>query len=193
MTPGMVDSLHEDVIRMGKLVEDLHSLSMADSEALTMVTSQVPPLQILQETLKGFLVKLEQQQISLKFSAECEDDLMLSGNKDTLIRLFSNLIENTLRYTDSPGCLDISAFTDGQWLNISFQDSPPGVPEDSLTKIFNRLYRVDTSRSREFGGSGLGLSICRKIVENHKGVITGELSHLGGLNITLQLPLFSSI
>ncbi len=223
MTPGMVDSLHEDVTRLGKLVENLHSLSLADSEALTMVKSIIAPLKILKDTLKGFQVKLEHQQIRVKFhvSSDLEPSLKfnkahpldsqpqinrasldsavennglhyISGNRDALTRLFSNLIENSLRYTDPPGFLDILVFTEGQYLKICFEDSPPGVPDNALTQIFNRLYRVDKSRSREFGGSGLGLSICRQIVENHQGSILAGHSDSGGLKITVKLPLINT-
>jgi len=73
-------------------------------------------------------------------------------------------------------------------ITLEIQDTPPGVPEQELGKIFDRLYRVDRSRSRALGGSGLGLAICREIVLAHGGEIHAEKSPLGGLSIRVRLP-----
>ena len=75
------------------------------------------------------------------------------------------------------------------WAVIHFQDSAPGVPEDELERLFERLYRVESSRNRNSGGAGLGLSICRNIVEAHGGTISAQTSPLGGVGITVRLPL----
>ena len=106
-----------------------------------------------------------------------------------MTRLFLNLTENTLRYTDSPGKLKIRSRASDDTLTICFEDSAPGVPQDSLRYLFDRLYRVDKSRSRELGGSGLGMSICKQIVEIHGGNILAANGPLGGLMITVELPL----
>ena len=95
-----------------------------------------------------------------------------------------NLLENTLRYTDAGGRLVVGAqLEDGgePRLVLSFDDTAPGPAPDELPRLFERLYRGETSRSRESGGSGLGLSICRAIVESHGGFIEAQPSALGGL------------
>jgi two-component system sensor histidine kinase BaeS len=103
--------------------------------------------------------------------------------------LFSNILENTLRYTDPPGRLKIwHAHTDTR-IRINFEDSKPGVPDESLDRIFDRLYRVDQSRSRRGGGTGLGLAICKSIVEMFNGEIKAFSSSLGGVRIEITLPL----
>jgi two-component system sensor histidine kinase BaeS len=73
-------------------------------------------------------------------------------------------------------------------LTISFEDSGPGVPKDSLARLFDRLYRVDKSRSRELGGTGLGLAICKQIAEAHGGTIRAAEASSGGLLIQIELP-----
>ena len=73
-------------------------------------------------------------------------------------------------------------------LHITLEDSAPGVAESDLVRLFERLYRVDSSRNRETGGTGLGLAICKNIVDAHEGSISAESSSLGGLKITIDLP-----
>ena len=72
---------------------------------------------------------------------------------------------------------------------IDWEDSKPGVPEEALPRLFERLFRVEGSRSRERGGSGLGLAICRSIAEAHGGSVVARASELGGLRVILRLPL----
>ncbi len=189
VTPETLDSLHNDIMRLEKLVEDLHLLSLADSENILIRKKKVTPLQILIKTLEGFQIRLNKQSIDLKSDLSDNTDITIFANRERLVRLFSNLIENTLRYTDSPGNLTITHKINHTFLTLCFEDSSPGVSEENLGLIFNRLYRVDRSRSRAFGGSGLGLSICKQIVENHQGTIEPGPSKLGGLKILIQLPI----
>lgn len=188
MTPDTLDSLHGDVTRLGKLVEDLHYLALSDSDALRMKKTPINPLSLLKEAIQAFQIRLDQQSIQVQTDQNPKPDVTIYGNRDQLSRLFENFLENTLRYTDSPGILKISYETSPKWFTLIYEDSSPGVPDDALTMIFNRLYRVDKSRSRALGGSGLGLSICKQITKNHGGTITSDHSALGGLKITLRLP-----
>ena len=111
------------------------------------------------------------------------------GDADRLQQLFSNLLENTLRYADSPGTLQIwQKHTENRWI-LFFEDSGPGVPAEALERVFDRLYRVDKSRSRMQGGSGLGLSICKSIVNALGGEIRAVNAASGGLRIEIELPL----
>lgn len=188
MTPETLDSLHRNVTRLGNLVEDLHFLSLSDSESLQIKKEPVFPLALLQETLDSFQERLEKQAIRIQADLSRCSELTIDADKNQLYRLYANLVENTLRYTDSPGTLKLSYEIDHTWFTLVYEDSPPGVPDDRLMMIFSRLYRVDQSRSRELGGSGLGLSICKQIVENHKGTIRSGHSALGGLEISIRLP-----
>jgi two-component system sensor histidine kinase BaeS len=114
---------------------------------------------------------------------------VISGDADRLTQVFSNLLENTLRYTDSPGCLTVRRRCTLDRVLLQFADTKPAVPTESLDRLFDRLYRVDPSRSRAHGGSGLGLSICKTIVEAHDGTISAQHAAAGGLQIEIDLPL----
>ena len=103
-------------------------------------------------------------------------------------QLFTNLLTNTLRYTDNGGELGIQLEVGKGKIIITMEDSFPGVSDNDLPRLFERLYRVDSSRNRETGGTGLGLAICKNIVDAHGGTISAELSTLGGLKINIELP-----
>ncbi len=110
------------------------------------------------------------------------------ADRERLNQLFANLFENSLRYTDREGRLIIGLTRSGKNISIEFQDSAPGVREEELPRLFDRLYRVEASRSRTSGGAGLGLAICKNIVEAHGGEISAHSSPLGGLLVRITFP-----
>lgn len=108
------------------------------------------------------------------------DSMTVFGDRDRLMQLFNNLLENSLRYTDSGGGLRISAEQRERRVLLTFADSSPGVNDAQLQKLFERFYRTEGSRNRASGGSGLGLAICVNIVEAHNGHIRAAHSPLAG-------------
>jgi two-component system sensor histidine kinase BaeS len=115
-------------------------------------------------------------------------ELILQADGHRLSQLFRNLLRNSLQHTDGGGRLEVRLRRVDDTLTVDFQDTPPGVPPDALQRLFERLYRVDDSRNRDRGGAGLGLAICRNIVEAHGGMIEARPSPLGGLWIRIGLP-----
>jgi len=182
-------SLKKDVIRLSKLVEDLHMLSQADSQNLYIQKEDLNPKTPLIESLDSFQTHLERNDITQKVYLSALDHVMMEGDKFHLIRLFSNLIDNSLKYTNSPGEMSIHASIHKNKFQIDIEDSSPGVPDESLSQLFDRLYRVDQSRNRKSGSSGLGLSICKEIVNLHNGNIIANHSKLGGLHIQIEFPI----
>jgi two-component system sensor histidine kinase BaeS len=110
------------------------------------------------------------------------------GDADRLRQMFRNLLENSARYTDPGGRVRVAVRRDADKVAIDFEDSAPGVPAAALPQLFERFYRVDESRSRANGGSGLGLAICRSIAAAHGGDIAAAPSPLGGLRVSVSLP-----
>jgi two-component system sensor histidine kinase BaeS len=160
-----------------KLVDDLHQLSMSDEGALAY---QKTPVDIIncwkwQRRLPRALC-----QPQLKIQVSLPDSAMVFGDRDRLMQLFNNLLENSLRYTDSGGGLHISARRSGRALVIDFADSAPGVSDEQLESLCERFYRAEGSRNRASGGSGLGLAICVNIVAAHGGT-RADHSPLAGL------------
>ena len=182
-------SLYSETRHLGKIVNDLHDLSLADSGALTIKQEQVDPLTVLNKTIINFKPRFAERNIVINNNPEDFRPVNIIGDPNRLHQLYSNLLENTLRYTDSPGLLRINPEFNKERLVIIFEDSGPGVPDESLPLLFKRLYRVDSSRNRKFGGSGLGLSICKSIVTAHNGEIRATRGESGGLRIEIEFQL----
>ncbi len=183
-----LDSLHLEVMHLSRIVRDLHDLSLIESGSFSPEPAAVNPLDILTETLECFRTRLNQRGIRLDMNETIEGDILILADADRLKQVFSNLLENTLRYAEVPGVLKISVEVGSGELSASFEDSGPGVPEESLALLFDRLYRVDGARSREHGGSGLGLAICKSIVESFGGKIEASNSPAGGLKVSMVFP-----
>lgn len=187
-TPEALASLHSEVMRLGRLVDDLFQLSMSDIGALTYRKEELNLSQLLGESVDTIHHEFASKKITITKKWTDENDFILVGDPDRLHQLFDNLLNNSLKYTDPGGKLDISLSLSKDKVTIHFQDSAPGVDFSELHKLFDRLYRVESSRNRTSGGTGLGLAICRNIVEAHDGDIAAESSELGGLLIKIRLP-----
>jgi len=185
-----LDSLHGEVLHLGKIVNDLHEISLADAGKLSIKQEPVNPVQVLKETVRGFQTRFAAQGIAvMEELAEEQEPFLIAGDADRLRQIFGNILENTWRYATSPGVLQVWQELKDDRLSLNFLDSGPGVAEESLGRLFDRLYRVDRSRSRKQGGSGLGLAICKSLVEAMQGEITARNSHVGGLWLEILFPL----
>jgi two-component system sensor histidine kinase BaeS len=183
-----LDSLSSEARHLSEIVNDLHELSLADAGELSIKKVPINPAAILKETLGYFKQGFIENQIQIENSLEDQSSATIMGDADRLRQLFSNLLENTLRYAEAPGILKIGQNFGANRLILFFEDSGPGVPEKELDRLFDRLYRVDRSRSRAHGGSGLGLSICKSIVNALGGEIRAQNGNSGGLRIEVELP-----
>jgi two-component system sensor histidine kinase BaeS len=191
LTPEAMDSLHHEVVHLNALVNDLHELSLSDMGALVYEKRSLDIGNLLEHNLDLYEAGLEKEDISVsltQFPLLPGRHIYLTCDEKRLSQLFSNLLQNTCRYTEKGGSLEIEVHEQNSNIQITFSDSGPGVKDEDLPKLFDRLYRVENSRNREKGGSGLGLAICKNIVEAHEGTISSAHSPLGGLLITIQFP-----
>jgi two-component system sensor histidine kinase BaeS len=189
ITPETIQSLHAEAIRLNRLVDDLYQLSLSDIGALTYRKENLDLVKVLRDSLESYRTEFGQKGIRITADFSPEQENMVFGDRERLNQLFGNLLENSMRYTDRGGELVIGlTLTEGK-VTLEFQDSLPGVPEKELNRLFERLYRVEGSRSRTSGGAGLGLAICKKIVEAHEGKISAHPSQLGGLLIRISFPI----
>jgi len=186
-TPESVASLQAEVGTLTKLVDDLHQLSMSDEGALAYQKAPVDVINILEVVTGAFRERFASR--DLKINLSLPDSAVVFGDRDRLMQLFNNLLENSLRYTDGGGALHISGRQENGRFALTFADSAPGVKDAQLEKLFERFYRTEGSRNRASGGSGLGLAICVNIVEAHGGTIRAAHSPFGGVSITVELPL----
>lgn len=184
-----VDALHGDALRLGRLVDDLYDLSMTDLGAQSYRKTETDPAQVLREDCEAFRPRFAAAGLALTLDDRLVQPVRLPADPQRLSQLFRNLLRNSLRYTDPGGSLAITLAGAAGGLAIDFQDSPPGVPPEALPRLFERLYRVEGSRSRDTGGVGLGLAIARNICEAHGGRIEARPAPQGGLWIHIDLPL----
>jgi two-component system sensor histidine kinase BaeS len=188
-TPEAIGSLHGEVIRLSRLVSDLYDLSLSDLGALTYSKTETDLAETLAQALDPYRPEYADRGISLETDLPTGTAFSLFADSERLHQLFTNLLENSLKYTDPGGRLRVLVERGDGTATVHFQDSGPGVPERDMEKLFDRLYRVDSSRNRESGGAGLGLSICRSIVEAHEGTIAAFPSPLGGLWVKIEFPM----
>lgn len=182
-----INVLQSEVTSLNKLVNDLYDLSLADIGALTYRKAEVDLKPLMDHVLSQFQHRTETAGLTLKFDSADETYPVLA-DPDRLKQLFSNLLENSIRYTDRDGQVQVSMNLRSGSVVIQIEDSAPGVTSEQLQQLFERMYRVESSRSRNNGGAGLGLAICRKIVEGHDGDITTGHSKLGGIYMRVTLP-----
>ena len=191
-TPESVTSLQAEVATLTKLVDDLHQLSMSDEGALAYQKSAVDIISLVEIAADAFRERLASRGLTLNLALSAESATVF-GDPDRLMQLFNNLLENSLRYTDSGGQVLIRTALDAQNIVLEFADSGPGVTDEQLARLCERFYRTEGSRNRASGGSGLGLAICANIVTAHGGKLNVGHSPFGGVSIKVELPLERAI
>ncbi len=173
--------------RLKHLVNDLYELSLTDLGGMTYRKNTMDLAVLLQESVTSMRPQFSMQQIDLQLFTQ-HSPVIIFGDHNRLQQLFVNLLKNSLQYTNAPGQTRVSLKIENQHALIIIEDTAPGVAEEHHDKLFERLYRADSSRHRATGGAGLGLSICKNIVIGHDGKITTSNSELGGLKITISIP-----
>lgn len=184
-------SLQLEVQRLTRLVQDLYELSAADEGRLTVIREPIDLVAILKQSMAANRTRIEEHELRLTLTLSPQP-IIVDADAVRLDQLFCNLVENSLRYTDSPGALKVGIARVESGVEVVFEDSAPGVPTQSIGRVFERLYRLEPSRGRHSGGSGLGLAICKAIAQAHDGRIAAEPSALGGLRIRVTLPVLSA-
>ncbi len=132
----------------------------------------------------------EEKGIRLELSVK--DRILTSGDRALLQQALANLIHNAIQYTPAGGKVEVELRPEGPWARVSIRDTGPGIPAQDLPHVFERFYRVEKSRSRDTGGSGLGLSISQRILEAHGGEIRMESIWGKGTEVEVRLPRVSS-
>ncbi len=194
----------EEINRMSQIVEDLLILSKADTGEIRLDKEDINLTEILNEVVAQMDRLAECKKLHLSASNH-HQEIHIFGDALRLRELFINLIENGIKYTEEGGSIRIILQKEfpppvrdqsdrverekGEFVKIIVSDSGIGIAKEDQERIFDRFFRVDKARSREQGGSGLGLSICKWIVEAHQGEIEVE-SELGkGSSFIIRLPL----
>lgn len=183
--------LQQQVGRLGGLVDDLYQLSLADLGALNYQKTLIDVRAVMLDVSSGFDAQIARSGLQLSVHDRAGRAMTVLGDQKRLQQLFSNLLQNSVQYTNAPGTVRIELEADRHDAIIRVADSAPGVPAELQQRLFERLFRTDASRNRNSGGAGLGLSLCQSIVQAHGGQIDISDSDLGGITVTVRLPLAS--
>ena len=189
LNASAVQRLHEQVMRLSNLVHDLYELSLADIGALSYRKQPLDLRELVTTLAHSMQPQFAQTKLDLTVQDTANTTLTVLGDEQRLNQLFANLLQNSLQYTTAPGQVQLSIRAESNSAVICVEDSAPGVEKSVQPRLFERLFRAESSRNRNTGGAGLGLSLCQTIAEAHNGSISATDSTLGGLAVTVRIPL----
>jgi two-component system, OmpR family, sensor histidine kinase BaeS len=179
--------IREEATRLEHLINDLRTLSLADAGELSMQMETVDPQRLIQEV--SALYQYQAQKKNITFELDIAPDLPpIEVDPGRMTQVLTNILDNAMRHTPEGGRIILAAGEVQDLVELSVQDSGPGLNIEDADRIFERLYRADPSRFREDGGSGLGLAIAKSIVQAHGGQISAESEPGSGLKIRIRLP-----
>jgi two-component system phosphate regulon sensor histidine kinase PhoR len=188
--------MREQAWRMARLIDDLLSLSRIELRAHMRPDTPVDLVPIVRQVVDGLQTLAQDRGVTIRVDATPEP-LMVLGDRDELLRLFENLIENGLKYGESGKRVDVALARldapDGKReASVSVRDFGPGIAAEHLPRLTERFYRVDVGESRAQGGTGLGLALVKHILNRHQGRLTIESQPGKGATFTARLPLVSN-
>jgi signal transduction histidine kinase len=169
------------------LVEDLRTLALSDADELTLFREPTDITQLLEQITEQFQPQAEQQKIRLQYHARSCPEIPI--DKRRFGQVLNNLLHNALQHTPEGGEIILTLNNTETHTEITVRDTGPGIPVEALPYIFERFYRTDTSRARDQGGSGLGLTIARRLAEAHNGELMAANHPDGGAVFKLILPI----
>jgi len=182
-----IRSLSEETYLLSRLVNELQELSLAEAGELKLVYQAEDITNLVKQAVTPWQPQLTAGEISL--SLELPDNLpLVTIDWQRVNEVLHNLLKNAVAHTPKGGAINVAAGAKGKWVEVSVSDTGEGIPAEDLPHIFERFYRVDKSRARATGGSGLGLTIAKRLIEAHGGTIAVQ-SKLGeGSRFSFTLP-----
>ena len=183
-----IRSLNEEAALLSRPVNELQELSLAEAGELKLVYQAEDIAKLIKQAVTPWQPKVAAKEISLSLDLP-DNPPLVNIDWQRVNQVLHNLLENAVAYTRKGGTINVAAITQGDWVEVSVSDTGEGIPAEDLPHIFERFYRVDKSRARATGGSGLGLTIAKRLVEAHGGTITVQ-SELGkGSRFSFTLPI----
>jgi len=185
-----IKSLNEEAGRLAHLVDELQELSLAESGELKLACQAEDISRLIDQAMLATQAQVTAKGISL--SADFREELPpVNIDSQRIAQVLHNLLDNAIAHTDRGGSVTISAVRQGTGIEVAVTDTGEGIPAEDLPNIFERFYRVDKSRARATGGSGLGLTITKRLVEAHGGIITVQSQPGKGSRFAFSLPIAS--
>ena len=181
-TPEHFDSMLRQVTSLKKLTQDLADLAQAEAQQLKFYFAEIDPWDVVLQEIENFKPKFEQAQLAISAQGE---GVKLQLDIDRFKQIMVNLLGNSIRYTEAGGEVQVHTEQDADSWSVIVDDSPLGLSDEQIAHLGERFYRVDNSRTRSTGGTGLGLALSGKIAQALGGELTFDHSPLGGLRCKL--------
>ena len=162
----------EKAIRLGELINEFFEITKFNLQDIVLEPGNLDLSMMLEQIADELYAVLKEK--NLRCDVQIDDTLMIYGDADKLARVFDNLLRNAIAYCDKGTAIRIQAKERHQEIEIVVANEGEKIPEEELSAIFEKFYRVDGSRSSKTGGAGLGLAIAKEIVELHHGTIRAE-------------------
>ena len=189
-TPDLIATLHTQSALLSQLITDLRDLSLADARQLSLRRRSVDLAVLCQESVDAMKVWTDERKVST--SVRVEGETTAAVDPDRLRQVVQNLLHNAVRFTPAGGQVTVivkeETVDQDRWVTVEVEDGGPGIPAEDLSRIFEPFYRVDPSRSRASGGTGMGLAVVKLLVEVHGGSVRAESRPAGGSRFIVQLP-----
>jgi signal transduction histidine kinase len=181
----------EETYLLDRLVEDLRLVSLAEANQLRFELKSVRLEDLAQTILGLFSAQASERNVQLNLDAEADlPEVMVDPQR--FQQVVGNLIDNALVYTPEGSSVEIAIHRKENTVELSVSDGGPGIPEDEIEHVFDRFWRGEKSRARSTGGSGLGLSIARQLVEAQGGKITARNRSPHGFEVKITLPIHAN-
>ena len=182
--------IHNNTTYINNLIDDLFLFSKLDMQKLDFNYEKVKIRPFMSDLMEEFDFVLKERGIEFKFEDELLEELEINIDRKRIYQVIRNVIGNAIKYgNEQKLTIEVKLSNDDKYIKIEVKDNGPGIPEDKLPHIFNRFYRIDTERTKDFMSTGLGLAIAREMVEAHGGKIYASSIMGKGSIFTIQLPI----
>ncbi len=178
--------VRDEAKRLSRIVDDMLSLARADAGEHKLLCTEIYLNDLVEECCRAVQTLAADKKIAVLFVHN--EDIEFSGDEDLLRRMILNLLDNAIKYTPHSGTVRVELFDETDQIQIRVSDNGIGIPAESAAHVFDRFYRVDKTRSRAEGGSGLGLPIVKWVAELHHGNVVLESQPGLGSKFIVTLP-----
>ena len=197
-TPEKMDryirTIYNKANEMDRLINELTFYSKIDTNRIPYTFNKIHISDYFEDCVDELSVELESSGVSLTYFNYLEEDAVVIADAEQLKRVINNIVSNSLKYMDKPkGVINIRLRDVGDFIQIEIEDNGKGIAQKDLANIFERFYRTDASRNSSKGGSGIGLSIVKKIMEDHGGQVWARSKEGTGTTMYLALRKYQEV